>query len=103
MLDKEQFLREYNIEEIEFEEAEISWKELEAIYEDYEKREDKLRGLGKDFVDEYLYDIERAGIHSYRYRTKAPGHLIEKIIRKRRENMEKFAEIDRTNYYKFYI
>ena len=101
MLDKEQFLREYNIEEIEFEEAEISWKELEAIYEDYEKREDKLRGLGKDFVDEYLYDIERAGIHSYRYRTKAPGHLIEKIIRKRRENMEKFAEIDRTNYYKY--
>ncbi len=101
MLDKEQFLREYNIEEIEFEEADISWKELEAIYEDYEKREDKLRGLGKDFVDEYLYDIERAGIHSYRYRTKAPGHLIEKIIRKRRENMEKFAEIDRTNYYKY--
>ena len=42
MLDKEQFLREYNIEEIEFEEADISWEELEAIYEDYEKREDKL-------------------------------------------------------------
>ena len=33
MLDKEQFLREYNIEEIEFEEADISWEELEAIYE----------------------------------------------------------------------
>ena len=42
--------------------------------------ERKLRGIGKDFVDEYLYDIERAGIHSYRYRTKEPGHLIWKRL-----------------------
>lgn len=101
MLDKKEFLREYNIEESAFEEADIAWEELEAIYEDYKGIEGKLRGIGKDFVDDYLYDIERAGIHSYRYRTKEPGHLVEKVIRKRRENPEKFAEIDRTNYYKF--
>lgn len=101
MLDKKEFLREYNIEESAFEAAHIAWEELDAIYEDYKGIEEKLRNIGKDFVDEYLYDIERAGIHSYRYRTKAPGHLVEKVIRKRRENPEKFAKLDRTNYYKY--
>ena len=82
MQDKNTFLKEYNIEEKEFEEAHIAWEEIEKIYENYTQMEEKLRSIGKDFVDEYLYDIERAGIHSYRYRIKEPGHLIEKIIRK---------------------
>ena len=83
MLDKNEFLKEYNIAEEDFNAAQMEWEELEAIYQDYELLEDRLREIGKDFVDDYLYDIERAGIHSYRYRTKEPGHLIEKIIRKR--------------------
>lgn len=102
MLDKNEFLKEYNIAEKDFNAAKIEWDELEAIYEDYELLEDKLREIGKDFVDDYLYDIERAGIHSYRYRTKEPGHLIEKIIRKRRESPERFANINRDNYYKYF-
>ena len=53
----------------------------------------------KIFVDEYLYDIQKAGIHSYRYRTKEPGHLLEKIIRKRRENFRKFDRIDRWEFF----
>ena len=57
--------------------------------------------IGKDFVNDYLYDIERAGIHSYRYRTKNPGHLLEKIIRKRKEDPEKFKDLNRNNYYKY--
>ena len=64
-------------------------------------KEEKLRGIGKDFVNDYLYDIERAGIHSYRYRTKNPGHLLEKIIRKRKEDPEKFKDLNRSNYYKY--
>lgn len=91
MLDKKKFLEEYNISEEAFQEAGIAWEELQKIYENYQKIEKDLRDIGKDFVDDYLYDIERAGIHSYRYRTKAPGHLIEKIIRKRREAKDKFA------------
>ncbi|MBS7210342.1 MAG: GTP pyrophosphokinase, partial [Lachnospiraceae bacterium] len=101
MLNKREFLKEYNITEEEFREAEMEWDELEAIYDNYKKIEDKLRKLGKEFVNDYLYDIERAGIHSYRYRTKAAGHLIEKIIRKRREARDKYAEINRDNYYKY--
>ena len=83
MIDKKEFLETYNLSEEEFREAQISWEELTAIYEDYQGIEGHLRDIGKDFVDDYLYDIEKAGIHSYRYRTKEPGHLLEKIIRKR--------------------
>ena len=101
MIKKEEFLKTYNISEEEFEAAEMSWEEMSSIYEDYTAREEILRGIGKDFVDEYLYDIEKAGIHSYRYRIKDPGHLLEKIIRKRDEHFERFEKINRDNYYKY--
>jgi ppGpp synthetase/RelA/SpoT-type nucleotidyltranferase len=101
MIKKDAFLKQYNMDESDLDEAGVSWEELEAIYEEYLSIEGKLRQIGKEFVNDYLYDIERAGIHSYRYRTKDPGHLLEKIIRKRRELPERFAEIDRTNYYKY--
>ena len=100
-MDKQQFLMTYNISEQDLAEANISWEELAQIMDEYRGIEGKLRDLGKSFIDEYLYDIEKAGIHSYRYRTKAPDHLLEKIIRKRREAPETYDGLDHTNYYKF--
>lgn len=101
MLNRELFLKEYNIRYEDLESAAIRWEELMAIYDDYARTERQLRGIGRDFVDEYLYDTEKAGIHSYRYRTKDPGHLIEKIIRKRKEHPQRFQNINRTNYWKY--
>ncbi|MBQ8803667.1 MAG: GTP pyrophosphokinase [Tyzzerella sp.] len=101
MLDKKEFLDEYNIDEEELRESEMAWEELEAIYDDYTTKTEMFRDIGKDFVNDYLYDIEKAGIHSYRYRTKEPKHLIEKIIRKRRTARERFAHINRENYEKY--
>ena len=101
MIDRDEFLKSYNIEQEDFEAADMPWEELAAIYEDYQAMEGKLRNIGKDFVYDYLYDIERAGIHSYRYRTKDPGHLLEKVIRKRVEHFERFKDINRTNYHKY--
>lgn len=101
MIDRTEILKDYNIDEQDFEAAGISWEEINAIFENYRAIERKLRGIGKDFVDNYLYDIEKAGIHSYRYRTKEPGHLLEKIIRKRNEDHEKFKNISRENYCKY--
>ena len=75
-MDKQQFLMTYNISEQDLAEANISWEELAQIMDEYRGIEGKLRDLGKSFIDEYLYDIEKAGIHSYRYRTKAPDHLL---------------------------
>lgn len=100
MLDREALLKKYNIDQSEFEDGGISWEELSAIYENYIQTEDELRAIGKEFVNDYLYDIEKAGIHSYRYRTKNPGHLLEKIIRKRKEQNGRFENIDRYNYHK---
>ena len=100
-MDKHTFLAEFNISEADLIEADISWEELARIEQEYRPIEGHLRDLGKDFIDEYLYDIEKAGIHSYRYRTKSAEHLLEKIIRKRKENPAKFAHLDHTNYHKY--
>ena len=101
MLDQETFFKEHYIDPEEFRACGISWEELCAIYDSYVSIEEHLRDLGKDFVDAYLYDIEKAGIHSYRYRTKDPEHLLEKIIRKRKENYAKFEHINKSNYHKY--
>lgn len=101
MISKQEFLTTYNMTNEDLEKARIEWGELERIAEEYEEIERLLRNIGKDFVYDYLYDIEKAGIHSYRYRTKEAGHLLEKVIRKKKENPEKFVDLDHTNFYKF--
>lgn len=101
MIDKESFFKKYNLGDEDLKEAKITWEELKKIYDSYCQLEPRLREVSKDFVDDYLYDIEKAGIHSYRYRTKEPGHLLEKIIRKRREEYQKYREINADNFYKY--
>ncbi|MBR4888879.1 MAG: RelA/SpoT domain-containing protein, partial [Clostridia bacterium] len=100
-MEKQEFLKEYNISEKDLAAANISWEELMLIEQEYNKLESTMRELGKSFIDEYLYDIETAGIHSYRYRTKDVWHLLEKVVRKKKENPEKFAKLDHTNFYKY--
>ena len=64
MINKEEFLKTCNLTEDDLTAARISWEELTEIYEDYMSKTKLFRHLGKEFVDEYIYDIERAGIHS---------------------------------------
>lgn len=91
----------HNLSESDLEQADITWEELSLIEDNYGSLEKTLREISKSFIDEYLYDIDRAGIHSYRYRTKNAEHLLEKIVRKRKENPEKFKELNHTNYYRY--
>ena len=100
-MDKQTFLKEYNISEADLAAANITWEELSRIEQEYRKLEKTMRELGKSFIDEYLYDIEKAGIHSYRYRTKDVGHLLEKVVRKKKENPVKFGQLDHTNFHKY--
>ena len=65
MINKEEFLKTCNLTEDDLTAARISWEELTEIYEDYMSKTKLFRHLGKEFVDEYIYDIERAGIHSF--------------------------------------
>ncbi|MBQ5672067.1 MAG: RelA/SpoT domain-containing protein [Oscillospiraceae bacterium] len=100
-MDKYAFLTEYNLTEDDLLAAEVTWEELTLIAKAYRNLEGTMRELGKSFIDEYLYDIETAGIHSYRYRTKNVWHLLEKVIRKKIENPERFGQLDHTNFHKF--
>lgn len=100
-MDKYAFLTEYNLTEDDLLAAEVTWEELTLIAKAYRNLEGTMRKLGKSFIDEYLYDIETAGIHSYRYRTKNVWHLLEKVIRKKIENPERFGQLDHTNFHKF--
>ena len=100
-MDKNTFFAEFKLSEEDLTEANISWDELIRIEEAYCGIERSLREIGKSFIDEYLYDIETAGIHSYRYRTKGVMQLLEKVIRKKKENPEKFAQLDHTNFHKY--
>ena len=100
-MDKLKFLETYGLTDADLAEAKVTWEDLCRIREEYRKTEQTLRDIGKSFIDEYLYDIETAGIHSYRYRTKDVSHLLEKVVRKKREDPEKFARLDHTNYHKF--
>ena len=101
MIKKKDFLKEYNIEKETLKKTGMKWEELNSIYDSYCRLEPQLKKIGKDFVNDYLYDIEKAGIHSYRYRTKKAGHLLEKIIRKKKEQPEKFAQLGVDNYWKY--
>ena len=101
MIDRKNFLSTYNMTESDLEKADIGWDELEKISDAYAEIEELMREIGKDFIDDYLYDIETAGIHSYRYRTKENAHLLEKIIRKKKENPDKFADLNHENFHKF--
>ncbi|MBQ3533758.1 MAG: GTP pyrophosphokinase [Clostridia bacterium] len=100
-MDKNTFLAEYNLSESDLLAANVTWDELALIAEEYKSLEGTMRDLGKSFIDEFLYDIETAGIHSYRYRTKDTWHLLEKVIRKKKENPKKFGALDHTNFYKY--
>ncbi|MBR5266353.1 MAG: GTP pyrophosphokinase [Clostridia bacterium] len=100
-MDKQTFLTAYKFTENDLIQANITWDELMLIKDDFIRNEQNLRDIGKSFIDNYIYEIETAGIHSYRYRTKDVEHLLEKVIRKRKENPEKFALLDHTNYHKF--
>ena len=90
-MDKNTFLSEYNISEADLAAANITWDELALIAEEYRALEKTMRELGKSFIDEFLYDIETAGIHSYRYRTKDVWHLLEKVIRKKKHIQYQFC------------
>lgn len=57
-MDKQTFLSKYDLVESDLIEADITWEELVLIEEEYKGHENKLREIGKNFIDEYLYDIE---------------------------------------------
>lgn len=103
MLDKENYLKKYNLKEI-FEKSELDWNVLEEIYDDYCIYKDDLEKVCER-LETYLIDSIKdvcsgvSSYHSLRGRVKDAEHLIEKIIRKRGiEHNHKYDGISKDNY-----
>lgn len=100
--DRERFLEKYAVPEELFEQSGMEWDELCAIAEDYAYRVDGFYMIRDMFLKELIENREgQTGLHSYRTRIKTPGHLVEKIIRRRVENYEKYKNLTKDNYLKF--
>ena len=56
MIKKKDFLKEYNIEKETLKKTGMKWEELNSIYDSYCRLEPQLKKIGKDFVNDYLYD-----------------------------------------------
>ncbi|MBW2003640.1 MAG: GTP pyrophosphokinase [Deltaproteobacteria bacterium] len=76
------FLEKYGIDENDLTKAGLDWDELMSIKEDHLNSRDRLAAAA-GYVAERLNTIGQ--VHTIKTRIKDPDHLIEKIIRKKRE------------------
>lgn len=81
-LNKEEFFKEFSIDQNYFESTGLDWEELEKIYQDYIALVPSMEKKAEEIVS-HIIDLK--GVHSVRRRVKKPKHLIEKIIRKGRK------------------
>ncbi|MFZ2189060.1 MAG: hypothetical protein WAV73_05875 [Candidatus Moraniibacteriota bacterium] len=82
----DQFLEKHNKTKKEFTDSGYVWDDLLKIAEDYKESLRDLEPVAKYFV-ERIKELE--GVHSVWYRLKDQEHLIEKIIRKHKEDVDK--------------
>lgn len=94
--DKEkEFAEKYCVDIEELNSSKSSAEDLSAIAEDYIERMPELKNSAEFFANA-LQSIPC--VHSVRWRTKDPKHLIKKIIRKRLQGSEKYKSISVSNY-----
>ena len=85
-LNQKEFQTKYRISDEAFAAADISWNDLMGIYKDYVSQQPMLLSIA-EYVAGVLRGIPE--VHTVRYRVKDPEHLIEKIIRKKRDKTDK--------------
>lgn len=90
-----EFCREFNITDERFRDSGFTWGELDEIAADYDAKRDGYQAVLKPYVDK----IQACPyVHSLSYRVKDTRHLIEKIIRKNPEYLEKGDSLSKKNY-----
>lgn len=87
---KGNFLKKYNIAEKDFKKTKLKWVDLEAIYNDYESKIVFLNSVGQSISNTLQ---GQPSVHSVRFRVKDAEHLIEKIIRKVKEQPTRIINI----------
>lgn len=91
LISQKDFLTKYNIPKGDFEKTTLTWKKLKEIYSDYSAKRAELDNVLTPVVNTLM---KISNVHSVRYRTKDPEHLIEKIIRKRIDKPERVITIE---------
>lgn len=85
------FLQNFNIGEKSFESTGLKWEDLKKIRADYNNFKEELVDPANYLVNAF----HRVNcVHSVRYRIKDANHLIEKIVRKKIEDLERDINID---------
>ena len=79
----------------------LSADDLEKIYYDYYGRLGDLEKCKNDFISEYILGAKNIRLHSHGSRVKDPYHLLEKIIRKKHNNFEKYEAMQTDDYFKY--
>lgn len=88
-LNKNEFLKEYNIDEKFLIDNYIDWNELEKIYNDYSMYR-KSYETQANLIANILREHKK--VHSVKARVKDENHLIEKIIRKIENRRRKYGQ-----------
>lgn len=92
--------RKFFVTENDIEAAGFSVESLGELYNNYTEQFESIDNIRQQFLAEYFLKPV-AGAHSVSSRTKDPYHLVEKVIRKKNNNNQKYNELDVTNYHKF--
>ena len=93
--EQREFCREFNISDEQFRNSRLTWEELDEIAIDFEKDWNEHQ----DTVKQYAEVIQMCSyVHSLSYRVKDTKHLVEKIIRKNPEYLEKGDSLSKINY-----
>ncbi|WP_229204932.1 RelA/SpoT domain-containing protein [Duganella sp. Leaf61] len=89
------FLSKNRISKLAWEQSNLSWEELKAIGSEHESRIPNLEATASLLAN----TVQRNdAVHSVRWRVKDTGHLLAKIVRKRAEGNEKYANISIGTY-----
>jgi len=85
------FFKRYNIDPQDFRISRLDWNELKFVYADYNSWWIRLHPVAQ-FIANTL-GLEE-GVHAVSYRVKNPEHLVEKIIRRSKDDRSPWATID---------
>lgn len=96
MLEKNEFLKKYNLENI-YNEEQLSWQKIENIYNNYLSRKDTIQDISQNLISVFVNN-KLINVHSISARVKNEEHLIAKIIRNFQINYNKYKIINETNY-----
>lgn len=95
--EQQQFCKEFNISEERFRSSRMTWDELDEIATDYKAKQNEHLNT----VKQYAEVIQKCSyVHSLSYRVKDISHLVEKIIRKNPEYLERGDSLSKENYEK---